>query len=193
MNNPYLSNATVYLIDTVFTIYLILILLRFLLQMTRADFYNPVSQFIVKATNPPLIPLRRIIPGLKGIDLASIVLLVALQIGALYLMHLSAGRAVTPGGLLVLSLADLLSLVLNLFLITILIQIILSWVNPGARNPVLSLLHSLNEPLLRPARRVLPAVSGIDFSPLLVLVGIQLMKILMLAPIRDVGMRLAYN
>ncbi len=193
MNNPYLSNATVYLLDTVFTIYLILVLLRILLQVVRADFYNPVSQFVVKATNPLLIPLRRIIPGLKGMDLAAIVLLVVLQIAALYLMHLSAGRGITPVGLVVLSLADLLSLLLNFFLVTILIQVILSWVNPGARNPIVSLLHSLNEPLMRPARRVLPAVSGIDFSPLLVLVAIQLAKILMLAPIRDVGMRLAYT
>jgi YggT family protein len=193
MNNPYLSSATVYLIDTIFTIYLILVLLRFLFQLVRADFYNPLSQFIVKATNPPLIPLRRVIPGLKGIDVAAIVLMIVLQMSALYLMHLSTGRAIAPGGLVVLSLADLLSLLLNLFLITILIQVVLSWVNPQARNPIVSLLHSLNEPVLRPARRVLPSVSGIDFSPLLVLVAIQLTKILMLAPIRDVGMRLAYN
>lgn len=193
MINPYLSNATVYLLDTVFTIYLTLILLRFLFQLVRADFYNPVSQFIVKATNPPLIPLRRIIPGLKGIDVAAIVLMIVLQTGALYLIHLSAGRPILPGGLIVLSLADLMSLLLNLFLITILIQVILSWVNPGVRNPIVSLLYSLNEPLLRPARRVLPAISGIDFSPLIVLIAIQLTKILLLAPIRDVGMRLAYN
>ncbi len=193
MNNPYLSNASVYLIDTIFTIYLSLILLRFLFQLVRADFYNPVSQFIVKVTNPPLVPLRRIIPGLKGIDIAAIVLMIVLQMGALYLIHFSAGRTITPVGLIVLSLADLMSLLLNLFLITILIQVILSWVNPGVRNPIVSLLHSLNEPLLGPARRVLPAVSGIDFSPLLVLIAIQLTKILMLAPIRDVGMRLAYN
>ncbi len=193
MNNPYLSNATVYLLDTVFTIFLVLVLLRFLLQLARADFYNPVSQFIVKVTNPLLVPLRRVIPGIKGIDLAAIVLLVVVQIAALYLMHLLVGRAITPGGLVVLSLADLLSLLLNLYLITILIQVILSWVSPGARNPILTLLYGLNEPLLRPARRVLPAVSGIDFSPLVVLIAIQLAKILMLAPIRDVGMRLAYN
>lgn len=193
MTNPYLSNATVYLLETAFTIYILMILLRFLLQLTRADFYNPISQFLVKATNPPLIPLRRIIPGIKGLDLAAIVLMVLLQVLALYLMHLSIGRGITPGGLIVLSAADLLSLLLNLYLITILIQVILSWVNPSAHNPVISLLHSINEPLVGRARRMLPSTGGIDFSPLLILIVIQLAKILMLAPIRDVGMRLAYG
>lgn len=192
MNNPYLSNATVFLIETVFMLFIILIMLRFFLQLGRADFYNPITQFIVRVTNPPLKPLQRVIPALKGMDLAAIVLMILLQMLALYLMHLSVGRGVTPGGLFVLSMADVLSLMLNLLLITILIQVILSWVNPGASNPVISLLHSVNEPLLGPVRRMMPGISGIDFSPLLVLILIQLSKILLLAPLRDAGMGLAY-
>jgi YggT family protein len=170
-----------------------LVLLRFLLQLARADFYNPICQFLVKATNPPLKPLRRIIPGLWKIDLASIVLLLALQMAAVWLIHLTAGRSISIEGLFLLALVDLLGLTLNVFLVSILIQVILSWVGPGSHhNPVFSILYSLNEPVLGPARRMLPAMAGIDFSPLLVLVVIQLLKILVIGPLADIGRSVAY-
>jgi YggT family protein len=193
MDNPYLSNAAAYMIETLFTLYLLMVLLRFLLQLTRADFYNPVCQFLIKATNPPLRPLRRFIPGLWGLDLASVVLLIALQMAGLWLVHVASGRTITLEGLFVLSIGELLMLTLNTLLIVIILQVILSWINPGAYNPLSSLLYSLSEPLLRPARRLLPAVSGLDFSPLIVLVLIQLAKMLVVAPIHDVGWRLAYG
>lgn len=193
MDNPYLSTASTFLIDTVFGLYILLVLLRFLLQLARADFYNPICQFLVKATNPPLKPLRRVIPGLWKIDLASIVLLLALQILAVWLIHVANGRAVSVEGLFVLSAAELLALTLNTFLVAILIQVILSWVGPGVRNPLTSILHSLNEPLLGPARRILPAMSGIDFSSLLVLIALQLLKILVVGPLSDLGRALAYG
>ena len=193
MDNPYLSSASAFLIDTVFGIYILLVLLRFLLQLARADFYNPICQFLVKATNPPLKPLRRVIPGLWKVDLASIVLLLALQMLAVWLIHLASGRAISAEGLIMVSVADLLALTLNTFLVTILIQVILSWVGPGAYNPLSTILYSLNEPLLGPARRVLPTMSGIDFSPLLVLVVIQLLKILVVGPISDLSKALAYG
>jgi len=187
MNNPYLSSASVYLISAISDLFLILVLLRFLLQLARADFYNPLCQFIVKFTNPALKPLRRVIPGWKGIDMASLVLLLAVQALALLLINLAAGREIAIGALLVLSVAELLSLTLNFYLITILAQVILSWVGPGGHHPVSALLYSLNEPLLRPARRLLPPISGIDFSPIAILFAIQLLKILVVAPIFDVG------
>lgn len=193
MDNPYISNAAVYMIETVFTLYLLMVLLRLLLQLARADFYNPICQFLVKATNPPLRPLRRIIPGLWGIDVASIVLLVALQMLGVWLMHLASGRTIAVGGLLVLSIGELLLLTLNTLLIVILLQVVMSWLNPGISNPLTSILYSLSEPLLRPARRLLPTVSGIDFSPLIVLILIQMTKILLIAPVRDIGMQLAYG
>lgn len=190
LDNPYLSNAAIYMLETVFTLYIMMVLLRFLLQLVRADFYNPICQFLVKATNPPLRPLRRIIPGLKGIDVASVVLLIALQMLALWLIHVAGGRTVALPALFLFALSELLLLTLNIFLISILVQVIMSWLNPQAHNPVLSILYSLNEPLLRPARRMLPNTSGIDFSPLLVLVLIQLSKILLVAPLRDAALAL---
>lgn len=192
LDNPYVSNAAAYMLETVFTLYILMVLLRFMLQLARADFYNPICQFLVKATNPPLRPLRRVIPGLWGIDLASVVLLILLQMLALWLIHLAGGQAVAMAGLFLLSLSELLALTLNVLLVTILVQVIMSWLNPGAYNPLLSILYSLNEPLLRPARRMIPGFSGVDLSPLVVLVLIQLTKILIVAPLRDAGLGLAY-
>ncbi len=191
MSNPYLSSASVYLISAISDLFLILVLLRFLLQLARADFYNPLCQFIVKITNPALKPLRRVVPGWKGIDMASLVLLLAVQALALLLINLAAGREIAVGALLVLSVGELLSLTLNCYLITILVQVILSWVGPGGHHPVSALLYSLNEPVMRPARRLLPPISGIDLSPIVVLFAIQLLKILVVAPIIDVGRSLA--
>jgi YggT family protein len=189
--NPYVSNAAAYLLDTVFSIYILMIMLRFLLQWVRADFYNPVCQFLVKATNPPLRPLRRVIPGLWGIDLASIILMLALQMLAFWLIQMTGGLTMAVPGLLVISISELFALALNVFLISILIQVVLSWINPGAYNPLVSLLHSLNEPVLRPIRRMLPNTGGIDFSPLVILLLIQMTKMLVVAPLRDLGLGLA--
>ena len=187
MGGSYFGNAGAFLIQTLFGMYILAVMLRFLLQWVRADFYNPVSQFLVKVTNPPLRPLRRIIPGLFGLDLASVLLMVLLQVVMLLLLSVVTGMAVTPLGLFVLAVAQLLGLLLNVFFYGILIQAILSWVNPGVYNPVTSLLHALNEPLLRPARRLLPPISGLDLSPVIVLIALQLLSYLVAAPLIDMA------
>ncbi len=187
MGGSYAGNAGIFLIQTLFGLYAGAVMLRFLLALVRADFYNPVSQFLVKITNPPLLPLRRIIPGVMGIDMASVVLLIVLQATKLLLIAAVQGFGIQPLGLLVLSLAELLSLLLNIYFFTILIQVILSWVSPGNYNPAVALLHSLNEPLLGRARRILPPISGFDLSPILVLIGLQLLEMLLIAPLQDLG------
>jgi YggT family protein len=180
-------NAGGFLIQTIFGLYILAIMLRFLFQWVKADFYNPVSQFLVKVTNPPLVPLRRVIPGLMGIDLAAVVLMLVLQVIEVELLLLIKGANITIPGLLVYSLVELLSLGINVFFFSILIQVILSWVNPGAYNPVTALLYSLNEPLMRPARRILPPISGFDLSPILALVFLQLLTFLVINPLLDVA------
>lgn len=190
MNN-YFSSAAGFLIDSVFSIYMMLVLLRLLLQMVRADFYNPVCQFIVKVTNPPIKPLRRIIPGLAGIDMASVLLLLALQMLKLFLMALAAGQQLAFAGLAVMSIAELIAMVLNFYMIALLLQVILSWVGPGGQNPLTAILYSINEPVMRPARRLLPPMSGIDLSPIILFLAIGLLKILVVAPLLDLGRGLA--
>jgi len=190
MENQYFAASTVFLIQTLFGLYIIVVMLRLMLQWVRADFYNPISQFIVKVTNPPLKPLRRIIPGWGGIDLASVLLLIALQMIELFLVNLAVGLSSGISGLFIQSIAGLLDLMINVFIGAILIQVILSWVAPGSYNPLIGLVHKIAEPLLAPARRILPTVSGIDFSPLVALIVLQLLKILLVAPLANFGMHL---
>jgi YggT family protein len=183
MGSSYITNPIEFLINTLFSLYILMVMLRFLLAAVRADFYNPVSQFLVKVTDPPLRLLRRAIPSIGKIDTSALVLMLALQMLAFSLIFLLRNSAPGVTGLLVLSIAELLSLFLNVFLFAILIQVILSWVNPGTYNPVVSVLYSITEPVLQPCRRLIPPMSGIDLSPLVALIAIQLAKMLLLPPL----------
>lgn len=173
--NGYFTQAGVFLISVVFGFYILLVMVRFLLQAVRADFYNPLSQFVVRLTTPPLRPLRRIIPGVAGIDVAALVLLLLLQVLELVLVHSITGRTLHPGVLLVLAVAQLISTALLIFIVAIIIQAILSWVQPGAHNPFTMVLYQLTTPVLRPFRRVVPPVSGIDLSPMVALLALYLL------------------
>ena len=190
MDNPYLSDAAVFLISTLFNLYIFAVLLRFLMQWVRADFYNPISQFLVKITNPPLRPLRRIIPGLGGIDLASVVLLIALQMLDLLLINIAVGRMNSAEGLFVTAVAELLSTLITLYFITIFVEVILSWIAAGTYNPVTYLVHQLNAPVMAPARRLIPPIGGIDLSPLVVMIVLQLARILIVSPLLGLGQSL---
>lgn len=185
MGNAYVSNAGTFLIHTIFGLLILVFMLRLLMQLVRADFHNPVSQFIVKVTTPVLRPLRRFVPGMLGIDMASVVILLVLQALELLLTGLVLGVSIPPVSLVALSIAELLDLTLKVFLFSLIIQVILSWVNPHGHNPVASILYSLNEPLLRPARRLIPPISGFDLSPMVVIIFLQLFSMLIIAPIMD--------
>jgi YggT family protein len=171
----YFANAGLFLLNTLFGLYIYAVLLRFLLQWVRADFYNPVAQFLVTITNPPLKPLRRVIPGLYGIDLASVVLLVLLELVFQSLLAMLLGQSLTLGALLVKGLFGLINSVLTLYLVAILVVVILSWVNPYP-NPLGQMLGRLTQPLLRPVRQRLPSAGGIDFSPMLVMLVLVLVQ-----------------
>jgi YggT family protein len=187
MGSSYVTNPLEFLIITLFSLYILAVMLRFLLALVRADFYNPVSQFLVKVTNPLLVPLRRVIPATGKVDSSSLVLMLLLQMTSLFLVVLLRGKQLSLISLLVLSVAELLGLLLNVFLFAILIQVILSWINPGTYNPAVSLLYSITEPVLRPCRRLLPPISGMDLSPIIALIGIQLTKMLLLPPLQHLA------
>lgn len=187
IENPYLSASGIFVIKTVFDLFIGAVVLRLLLQWTRADFRNPVSQFLVKVTNPVIIPLRRIVPGIGGIDTASVIVVLILQVAKVWLIHMIAVQSPSVAGLLVLALADFVELMLSIYTITIILQVILSWVGPRTPNPLNGPLHSLNEPLLAPLRRIIPTISGFDLTPLVLLLIFHLMKILVVAPLTDIG------
>ena len=190
----YFSNAGAFLIQTLFGLYILVVMLRFLLQWVRADFYNPLSQFLVKVTNPPLLPLRRIIPGFGGLDSAAIVLMLLLKYAELLLLSLLPGHSL-PNllGLGILALVELLSLTFNVFLFGIFIQAILSWIGNTGHNPVASLLYQLTAPILRPFRNLIPPVSGMDLSPMAAIIAIYLIMLLIIAPLQDLARGLAYS
>lgn len=193
MGGNYFGNAGSFLIETLFELYILAVMLRFLLQVVRADFYNPFSQFLVKVTAPPLKPIRKIIPGVGGIDWASIVLMFLLKIAELVLLGLLPKAAIPPmPGLLVIAAAGLLSLLTYVFLFSIFIQVIISWINPGGYNPVIGLLHQLTEPLMRPARRLIPPISGLDLSPMAVIIVLYLILMLIVKPLHDLGVHMAF-
>lgn len=187
MGAPYAESAGIFLISTLFDLYIMAVMLRFLLQAVRADFYNPVSQFLVKITNPLLKPLRRVIPGMLGLDMAAVALMLVLAVIELALIQLLAGMSPGLAGIAVLAIGKVISTLLDLYFFTILIQVVLSWVNPGSHNPVVGLLYAVNEPILKRARRLLPPISGFDLSPILVLIAMKLLEILLVAPINDLG------
>jgi YggT family protein len=186
MGSDYLTNPLVFLIQTLFGLYILAVLLRFLLQWVRADFYNPISQFLVKITTPPLKILRRFIPGFGGIDLAALLLAWALKYIELLLVLLISGGTINLLGPLLWAIPELVELTINIFLFAVLIQVILSWINPGSYNPASALLYSLTEPVMRPARNILPPISGLDLSPMLVMIVLILLKMLLLPPLKTI-------
>jgi YggT family protein len=171
--------ATIFLVQTVFGFYILAVVLRFLLQWVRADFYNPLVQFLVRITNPPLLPLRRIVPGYRGLDLAAVVLALVLQLIEVLLVALLLDQPLGAGGLLLLTVMELIKLLINIYLWGIIIQAVLSWVNPDPRHPAARLLAQLTAPLLQPARRWISPISGVDLSPILVVVALIFISLLL--------------
>ena len=190
----YFGNAGAFLIQTLFGLYLLVIMLRILLQWARADFYNPLSQFIVKITNPPVIPMRRFIPSIGSVDTASITLLLVLKIIEVILLGLLPGQPLPNiPGLFIFSVVDLLALLVNVFLFGIFIQAILSWVGGANYNPIGALLNQLTAPILRPFRNMIPPVSGMDLSPMAAIIAIYLVILLVIHPLQDMAKALAYG
>ncbi|MFU4207612.1 YggT family protein [Pseudomonas aeruginosa] len=179
-----LNTAAIYILQTLGSLYLLIVLLRFILQLVRADFYNPLSQFIVRATKPLLNPLRRIIPGFGGIDLASLVLAILIQLVLMILILMLMGYGVGVGGfimqLLIWSIIAVTSLFLKVFFFALIISVILSWVAPGSYNPGAQLVNQICEPLLMPFRKLLPNLGGLDLSPIFAFLALKLIDMLVI-------------
>lgn len=184
MGNDYYSNPMEFLLNTLGSLYVTAIMLRFLLQTVRADFYNPISQFLVKITNPPLVPLRKFIPGVAGLDMAAVVLMLVVQMLVFFLITQFKGIDAGVGQLFLLALIELIKLLINVFFFAIIIQVILSWVQPGQFNPATTLLWQLTEPVMKPVRKLLPPISGIDLSPMLALLGLKVLEMLIIPPLQ---------
>jgi len=173
-----LNDIFVYLVYVFFGLYLMAMLLRFLLQLVRADFYNPISQTLLKITNPLVIPLRRVIPGYAGLDFSSLLLAILLQmLMVALLVLLQAGAVLSVLPLLLVGVLGVAAYLVQIYFFAILAMIILSWIAAGSNSPVLHLLYQLTEPVMAPFRKILPPMGGLDLSPILVFVLINIIQI----------------
>jgi len=188
----YLTNAILFLLEIVFSAAVTLIVLRLLAEACRADFNNPLSQFIYRYTNPVLSPIRRIIPNWRRINLAAVLIAWLLMLLKQLLFFVLQGRIPGIAGLLVLSLADLLDFVLVFYLVLIFVWSLMSLFQVDRYHPVLRLMGSLIEPVLRPVRGRLVA-GGLDFGPWAVMIVLVLLRLLVVAPLTGFGMQLAVS
>jgi YggT family protein len=179
MNN-YLTNPLEFLISTLLGLYILAVMLRFLLGLVRADFYNPVSQFLVRVTNPLLVPMRKVIPTLGKFDTSAVVLMLALQLLSVLIVVALRGAGVSFAAILAFAIGELLMMLINVFLVAIIVQVVMSWISPGTYSPVNAVLYSLTNPILQPFRRIIPPLSGIDLSPLFALIALQVARMLIM-------------
>lgn len=173
-----MNNAFYFLLDTIFNLYLMVVLLRIWLQASRADFYNPLSQFVVKATNPLLIPLRRLLPSIGKLDTGAVVLALLVSACKMFLVQLLLLGQFDLIALLIGSVITTVKELFSLLFWVLIIRAILSWFSQG-RNPMETVLIQLTEPLLAPVRKVVPPMGGLDLSVLIVLVALQFLQILL--------------
>ncbi|MBS4079200.1 MULTISPECIES: YggT family protein [Pseudomonas] len=176
-----LNTAAVYVLQTLGSLYLLIVLLRFVLQLVRANFYNPLCQFIVKATQPLLKPLRRIIPSVFGLDMSSLVLAILVQLALMALtLLLTYGTTGNPLQLFIWSIIGVTALFLKIFFFALIISVILSWVAPGSHNPGAELVNQICEPALAPFRKILPNLGGLDLSPIFAFLALKLIDMLVI-------------
>ena len=172
-----MNEGVLFLVQTLFSLYIMAVVLRIWLQLARADFFNPLSQFVARVTNPLIKPLERIIPSKGRLNLAALILGIVLSIIALYVRVAMIGANIDILPLLILGVQYFISIVLQLMFWIIFIRAILSWFSKGG-NPLELVMHQLTEPLLAPVRRFIPPIGGLDLSVLFVLLGIQFLRIL---------------
>jgi YggT family protein len=181
MSSAYLANPLIFIVDTLFYLYMVVIALRLVMQWAHWDYHNPLVQFIIRVTQAPIKHLRRFIPAWGKLDSATVVLLIIVTTFKLLIVGLISG--VLPTGLWWLSwiLAEIFTLFVGIFTASIIIEVILSWLNAaGGYNPVEPLVRRMNAPLLSPVRKILPLIGGIDLSPLFVLMGLHVLSLLVM-------------
>jgi YggT family protein len=189
--SSYFANAAALLIQFAFGAIVLLLLLRVLAEAVRADFYNPICQFLYRTTNPVLTPLKRVIPNFRRINTAALLLAWLAEVVKNLVLYLLIGLRAAAPGLLLLGLADLLDFLAIIYLLMIFAWALLSFVSLDARHPLTPLLGRIVDPVLRPLRRILPAPGGLDLSPAVAILAILVLRVLIVGPLLDLGHRLS--
>ncbi|MBL4682049.1 MAG: YggT family protein [Pseudomonadales bacterium] len=178
------ASAGVYLIQTFFGLYTMVLMLRFLMQVSRVDYYNPISQGIVKLTDPAIRPFRKVLPTVRGVDFATLGVAFAVQLTAVMLILALWGAPIFSPEYLAWVLLGLFSIIFKIYFFALIVQVISSWVAPQSSHPAIMLVYQITEPICTPARKLLPPMGGMDFSIILVFVFINIIdNILVIAPL----------
>ncbi len=168
------ADAGVFLIQTIAGIYFFLVLLRFLMQVSRADFYNPICQGVIKVTDPPIQPLKKVLPTVRGVDFATLTVAFIVQLLAICLVMLIKAGYIFHPAFIAWATLSMFSTILDIYFFALIILVIASWVAPGTNHPALSLVYQITEPICAPARKLLPPMGGLDFSIIMVFIAITL-------------------
>ena len=188
--NPLIASGTL-IIHVLFDAYIVILLLRFMLQKLRASWHNPLSQFVIKVTEKPLKLMRKIAPGFKGFDFSILIFAFLLQaIEVMLLWHLQFGATTNVAGTLIVALGELLSKFVYIYIYSIIINAIASWIPSMQTHPLLHIVFLITDPVLSLARRFIPLIGGIDLSPIAVLLIFSLINTLIVAPISMIGTRI---
>ena len=185
-------NGLVFLINTIADLYVFVLIARIILVWVHADYYNPMTKFVAKLTDWSVQPLKRVLPNIKDLELASLVLIFLIQIVKFFLIGILVYSLPNIFGLLLLALAETIKLTINVFFYAILMQVILSWF-PYTHSEIYNLLAIITAPIMRPIRRYVHPVHGFDISPIPALIGLQLIVILFVDPLYSAGMYIAFR
>ena len=175
-----LTEISSYLIQTLLGLLLLGTVMRLLLQISKADFYNPISQLLVKLTNPMVLPLRKLLPAFRIFDLSSLVLSILLQMLLIVILLKVNGSYIPNMSLLAIwSFIGVIAIIMKIYFFALLAMIILSWIAPNSYHPAIQLVSQIVEPMMAPVRKILPPIGGLDFSPILVFILINIFEILL--------------
>ncbi|QSX32854.1 YggT family protein [Shewanella avicenniae] len=173
-----MTDPFTFLVSTIFDLYLMVVILRIWMQLARADFYNPFSQFVVKATHPIVKPLRRVLPSIGNLDTASVVLALAVVILKIVALTLIAGAQFDIVATLLFAVVSVFKQAGVLLFYLLIIRAIMSWVSQGS-NPFEYVLYQLTEPFLGPIRRIIPPMGGLDLSVLVLFILLNFLNLLL--------------
>jgi YggT family protein len=186
-----IRTALLFLIETLFNIYLFILVIRIILVWVRADYFHPLTQFIVKLTDVLIKPLRKVLPNVRNFETASIVMVLAIEIIKFFLIACISFGFPNLFGIPILAIGDSIALVLQTFTYAILLQVILSFLHP--MSPLMALVSRFNSPIMRPLQQVIPIIGGFDITPIPALIGLQLLNIILVAPLMTLGQNISFG
>ncbi|MBX3708465.1 MAG: YggT family protein [Gammaproteobacteria bacterium] len=182
-------NAILFLISTLFDFYIIILIMRLILAWVKSDYYHPVTQFVVRFTSFIVKPLKKFLPDVRGFELSTLVLIILIEALKYFIITILSFGLPNIIGLFILAIGDSLRLMFETLSLALILQVIISWVHPG--SPIYQLLYKLTSPIVRPIQRFVPPIAGVDISPLPAIILLQLLIIVLVNPMKGLGLGMA--